>query len=98
MTDKPDCYKCIHRRDLGGSAHSRCNHPQAGGGDPGMEAFAILASVQRVAPVVDTDGATALNILANPHGVRMGWFNWPFNFDPTWLEHCDGFTRKAPAS
>ena len=23
--EKPDCYKCAHRRELPGNAHSRCN-------------------------------------------------------------------------
>jgi hypothetical protein len=22
----------------------------------------------------------------------MGWFVWPLNFDPVWLENCDGFS------
>lgn len=26
---KPDCYKCVHRRDLPGDSHSRCNNFQA---------------------------------------------------------------------
>lgn len=30
----------------------------------------------------------------NDHGRRMGWFYWPFNFDPTWLQTCDGFEAK----
>lgn len=25
MPGKPDCYKCIHRRNLPGDAHSRCS-------------------------------------------------------------------------
>jgi len=29
-----------------------------------------------------------------PHGVRSGWFMWPFNFDPVWLVSCDGFSPK----
>lgn len=28
----------------------------------------------------------------NSHGIRNGWFMWPLNFDPTWLESCDGFS------
>lgn len=31
---------------------------------------------------------------ANAHGVRMGWFIWPFNFDPVWLTKCDGFSDR----
>jgi hypothetical protein len=37
-----------------------------------------------------------LNIKGNPHGIRNGWFNWPMNFDPTWLEQCEGFHAKPP--
>lgn len=27
-------------------------------------------------------------------GIKRGWFNWPINFDPTWLVSCDGFQAK----
>jgi len=30
-------------------------------------------------------------VKGNSHGIKNGWFAWPFNFDPTWLEECDGF-------
>jgi hypothetical protein len=29
----------------------------------------------------------------NEHGIKMGWFLWPFNFDPVWLKSCDGFEK-----
>lgn len=94
LPSQPLCYRCIYRRDVPGSAHSGCVHPKAGGNDPGLSALAILASVGRMSPVADVVGADALNISANPHGIRNGWFNWPFNFDPVWLANCDGFTSK----
>jgi len=28
------------------------------------------------------------------HGIKQGWFLWPINFDPVWLESCDGFKHK----
>lgn len=34
------------------------------------------------------------NVKGHEHGKRMGWFLWPFNFDPTWLISCDGFEKK----
>jgi len=34
---------------------------------------------------------TGLKIKGNEHGIRSGWFNHPNNFDPVWLEECDGF-------
>ena len=29
-------------------------------------------------------------VTGNTHGIRHGWFNWPYNFDPMWLESCNG--------
>ena len=34
-----------------------------------------------------------LKIRAADHGVRNGWFEWPVNFDPIWLESCTGFEK-----
>ena len=31
-------------------------------------------------------------------GVRNGWASWPYNFDPTWLNACNGFKKKAVTS
>lgn len=36
-------------------------------------------------------------VTGSPHGIRMGWFYWPVNFDPTWLQSCDGFGPKPIA-
>ena len=33
-------------------------------------------------------------IEGNPQGVRNGWFTWPIDFDPTWVEVCTGFEQK----
>ena len=33
-------------------------------------------------------------VKGSPHGIKSGWFLWPFNFDPVWLENCDGFKKK----
>ena len=38
-------------------------------------------------------GAT-LQVKGHRHGVRMGWFYWPINFDPVWLLECNGHTPK----
>jgi len=29
------------------------------------------------------------------HGEAMGWFWWPINYDPIWLEECDSW-EQAP--
>jgi hypothetical protein len=33
-------------------------------------------------------------VIGDPWGRKMGWFFWPFNFDPVWLKSCDGFEIK----
>lgn len=39
-------------------------------------------------------GSSSLNIKGNPHGIKSGWFLWPLDFDPVWLENCDGFEER----
>lgn len=34
------------------------------------------------------------NVVGKPRGLRMGWFVWPWSFDPVWLESCDGYEPK----
>jgi hypothetical protein len=35
-----------------------------------------------------------LNVKGDEYGISKGWFNWPYHFDPAWLEACDGFEQK----
>lgn len=105
---KPNCYQCIHRGEVPGSAHSSCQHPATN--DTRRSPFMQLAGIvgkrggdQLMAMAQEfSEGpqraANALHIEANFHGVRNGWFVWPVNFDPVWLERCDGFTPKAEVS
>ena len=99
MSDKPNCYKCKWRGEVPGDAHSCCNHPNSGlRDDSAASAFAIFASVGRGPPVINRKEAAALNVRGSPHGIRRGWFNWPYNFDPTWLESCGGFEARKPSA
>lgn len=83
------CYKCEYRGSVPGSAHSRCNHPSIET-DPINEVFGILGSVGRAVPT-PTPKQSKIEVKGDPHGIRKGWFMWPFNFDPTWLVECNGF-------
>jgi hypothetical protein len=93
--EKPNCYECIYRRDLIGDAHSRCVHPDVKTivADKGslIEMLGLLGSVGR-GPGLNLK---MLGVTGHPHGVKQGWFNWPVNFDPVWLETCDGFIAKV---
>ena len=93
--EKPDCYECKWRGNIPGDAHSCCNHPsiKSAHDNPMAEMIGMFASVGRMPPIMV--GSPELNIKGNPHGMAHGWFNFPFNFDPVWLESCDGFEQKA---
>ena len=45
-------------------------------------------------PMSVADVYRNLEIKGDPHGIANGWFCWPFNFDPTWLQRCTGFSPK----
>jgi hypothetical protein len=32
-------------------------------------------------------------VKGNDIGIRGGWFAWPYNFDPVWLEECDCYEK-----
>lgn len=79
---KADCYKCEYRGGVPGDTHSCCRYP---GNDTNIFAFFEKCNLLNM---------VKLNIRAETHGVRNGWFFWPVNFDPVWLINCDGFTQK----
>lgn len=93
---KPNCYDCIHRRSLPGNAHSECAHPatQALAEDRLAKLLSMFGGGGLPSPA-GAEVAASLGIKANPHGIFSGWFAWPCNFDPTWLEACNGFEAKA---
>lgn len=85
----PNCYHCKYRGEVPGDAHSMCHHPVVEQ-DSGLRAFGGLLAGKNL------EAAIKLNIRADPHGVRRGWFYWPANYDPVWLDNCDGFTPREP--
>ena len=92
-----ECFKCIYRRDVPGSAHSQCKHPDIGERNPMSELISMLGGVRSVPMgLLVEKGALKLNIKGSAHGIAKGWFNWPYNFDPVWLENCDGFKARGP--
>jgi len=87
--DKPNCYKCKYRGTIPGDAHSMCLHPKTG-----LKDGDIFGGIEAILTGRTLSGAAELGIQANAHGVHSGWFMWPGNFDPVWLESCKGFESK----
>jgi len=81
--EKPNCYRCRFRKELSGDAHSACGSYAA---DP----IALLIFATGKSEFM----TSKIHVRGNTHGVRSGWFMWPLNFDPTWLEICTGYMPK----
>jgi len=90
--EKPNCYNCKWRGECPGSAHSSCNHPKAKQSGSELIGLMSVLSGGKMPPI-----KTGLKVKGNEHGIRNGWFNHPYNFDPVWLEECDGFEPKDKA-
>jgi len=82
-----DCWKCKWSREIPGDTHLRCVHPKTGIDED--DALGQLLSLlgNRTASMMNT----GLKVKINPHGLKNGWANHPFNFDPIWIEECEGF-------
>ena len=86
-----ECYECEYQGGCAGSAHSCCNHPSIAKSSLG-ELFGLLGSVGRVPTIMPPNN---LSIEGDTHGIKNGWFCWPYNFDPVWLKNCNGFKKKG---
>jgi len=76
------CMKCRFREQLQHTHHSACSFP---------------GSLKLEAAILFMSGNIGGAVVANQHGVDNGWFNWPMNFDPVWLEKCSFYEEKENA-
>jgi hypothetical protein len=59
-------------------------------GRPLLQLAAIMGSLPPLQEAMDTMGITA-----HPQGVRGGWFGFPLNYDPVWMQgECKHFEQK----
>lgn len=99
---KNNCYTCEFRGSVPGDAHSCCRHPDLKGlTDDIGNLVDLLASMGGSSPITGVEAIQVImekfEIRANIHGVKKGWFLWPFNFDPVWLLNCNAYKRKESA-
>ena len=95
IKEKPNCYKCIYRGALPGSAHSCCKHPavQSVAKYPLMQIIGLLGKRSGITLDIN-DVDDPLGVTAIDHGIQQGWFLYPVNFDPAWLLTCKGYTTE----
>ena len=88
MTDFRSCRNCKYHRQLSGNAHLACLHPFVE--NFGMAQIFLFLTIGSQDKTINP-----LEIRANEKGLMNGWFNWPFDFDPVWLENCNGFEEAT---
>lgn len=76
------CCTCKYRGIVPGDAHICCEYP---GNETSM--FDLFS-------MKNQENIIKLNIKANPYAIQRGWFLYPINFDPNWLENCDGYVEQ----
>lgn len=93
-----NCYQCAHSASIPGNEHIKCVHPinKAAHENNLAVLFGLLAGIGRTEPIV-CPTTKLLGVVINPVGIQRGWANWPWNFDPTWIEKCNGYTQKVEA-
>ena len=94
MSEKPDCYKCMHRGPVPGSCHSSCRHPRTKKlmENCNLSLAVALRKRTKMPPIIGI--VKGITVKGDPGGIANGWFNWPWDFDPVWLLECDGFKEK----
>lgn len=53
------------------------------------------ATIRYLDPPVEL---SEIKVIGNPIGIKYNWFNFPYDFDPVWLEFCSGFKSKTEVS
>ena len=84
QTEK-NCYNCKYRQGVVGSCHSSCAYPI----DSAKAAVMFMTGARSL-----ETSDKSFSIEGNPHGIKNGWFVWPIDFDPVWVETCTGFEQK----
>ena len=88
------CYQCKYRGNISGDRHSCCKHPDAKLSNNPLNNFKIIITSISNTKLKSNSAIHKLNIQADEYGIRSGWFNFPWSFDPVWLKNCDGFENK----
>lgn len=91
----PDCRRCKWSRREPSGAHLCCMHPATEllWTLPGSRFVYVMG---KGAGIVDYSEQTkGLYVVGDETGKAIGAFNWPFNFDPLWLQECDGWEMAA---
>ena len=83
-SSKPNCRVCVFqaRSQVSTGHHISCQHPSVAG-DPVDQIVNLVANTPKI------------QVIGDQMAIQKGWFSWPLDFDPTWLESCNGFKERT---
>ena len=87
------CNNCRHRGTVPNSVHSSCHHPLATEiiSNSGL-LFSMMKSITGDSELGYTgDLEIELKKGYEGYAIDSGYFIWPINFDPGWIENCNGY-------
>ena len=87
------CNNCRHRGTVPNSVHSSCHHPIA------IEIISdhetLLSMMKSIVEFnkLGYTGSLGLKLKEDyeEYAISNGYFIFPINFDPGWIENCNGF-------
>lgn len=82
MESKNKCYNCAYRGSIPGDAHSSCNNPLIKGEDRIKISMLSLHDPSYFNKILQMN----FNFQVSHHAIMSGYFCFPSNFDPVWIE------------
>ena len=76
------CSNCKFRGSVAGSAHISCNYPKFKEVQKLELSMLILGNLNVANDFLESN----FGFTVSQHPVSSGWFNFPFDFDPAWIQ------------
>lgn len=86
-----DCYSCKYHKNIPGDTHIECEHPMA----QAHKMTALLALLNTNKRYIE-DIYACLGIKIDAAAYGSGYAMYPINFDPIWINNCDGYDNIKP--
>lgn len=77
-----NCGNCKYSQNIAGNTHISCRYPLLS-----YSESTKISMLSMINPVMFNDVLSkTFGFTGNMHGIQSGWFMFPENFDPSWIE------------